>query len=54
MDQIQANIEEMGNQMDTRMAQFVEAITNVTHNQEELRALVERPRVENERPDLIF
>lgn len=32
----------------------MEAITNVTHNQGELRALVERPRVENERPELMF
>lgn len=40
--------------MDTRMAQFMDAITNVNRNQEELRALVERPRVENERPELIF
>lgn len=40
--------------MDARMAQFVEVITNVTRNQEELRALVERPRVENERPELMF
>lgn len=54
MDQIRANIEEMRNHMDTRMAQFVEAITNVTRNQEELRDLVERPRVEIERPELIF
>lgn len=54
MDQIQANIEEMRNQMDVRMAQFVEVITNVTRNQEELRALMERPHVENEQPELIF
>lgn len=40
--------------MDARMAQFVKAITNVTGNQEELRTLVERPRVENERPELMF
>lgn len=54
MDQIQDKIEEMRNQLDTRMTRFVEAITNVTHNQEGLRALVERPRVENEQPKLIF
>lgn len=54
MDQIQANIDEMRNQMDARMTQFVEAITNVTRNQEELRALVERPHVENEQPELMF
>lgn len=48
MDQIQANIEEMRNQMDTRMAQFMEPITNVPRNQEELGVLVERPCVENE------
>lgn len=54
MDQIQANIDELRNQMDARMTQFVEAITNVAPNQEELRALVERPRVENKRPELMF
>lgn len=48
MDRIQANIYEMRNQLDARMAQFVEAITNVTRNQEELRAPVERPHAENE------
>lgn len=54
MDQIQANIDEMRNRMDARMAQSVEAITNVTRDQEELTALVERPRVENERHELMF
>ncbi|KAI5404290.1 hypothetical protein KIW84_051442 [Lathyrus oleraceus] len=44
----------MRSQMDARMAQFVEAITNVTRNQEELKALVKRPCVENERPELMF
>lgn len=32
----------------------MEAITNVTRNQEELRAFVERPRVDNEQPELMF
>lgn len=54
MDQFQANLEEMRNQMDARMAQFMEVITNVSRNQEELRALVERPLVETERPELMF
>lgn len=40
--------------MDARMTQFVEVISNVTRNQEELRALMERPQVETKQPELMF
>ncbi|XP_050919319.1 uncharacterized protein LOC127136848 [Lathyrus oleraceus] len=40
--------------MDAKMAQFIEATTNVTRNYEELRDLMERPHVATERPELMF
>lgn len=40
--------------MDIKMAQFMEVIANVSHGQEELRALVERPREETERPVFVY
>lgn len=44
MEQVQADIETLKNQMATQMTQFMEAITAMNRGQEELRALIERPR----------
>ena len=48
MEQIQAEMAEMRtqltNQMNAQMAQFMEALTNVTRGQQELRNFVENPR----------
>ena len=45
MEQVQADIETLKNQMAIQMTQFMEAITAMNHGQEELRALIEKPRI---------
>lgn len=57
MEQIQVDLKGMRTQVDTRVAQFIEVITNLALGQEELRALVKIPRVvqnENEHPEFMF
>lgn len=44
MEQVQADIKILKNQTATQMTQFMEAITAMNRGQEELRALIERPR----------
>ena len=54
MEQIQAELADMRTQMTNQMPQFMEVITNMTRNQEELRALVEQPRVARAGGELMF
>lgn len=57
MEQVQADLAKMRTQVDTKMAQFMEVITNLARGQQKLRALIERPRVvqnENEHPKFMF
>lgn len=57
MEQIQDDIVDIRNQMDTIMTRFMGVITNLSRGQEELRALLERSRGvqnENEHPEFMF
>lgn len=50
MEQVQADIETLKIQMATQMTQFMEVITTMNPGQEELRALIEKPRITRPRP----
>ena len=54
MEQIQAELADMRTKMTNQMTQFMEVITTMTRNQEELRALVEQPRVARAGGELMF
>src|ERR1043165_4660146 len=49
MEQLQADMAAMKAQMEAQMTQFMEVITNMNQGQQELRALVERSRLEDGR-----
>src|ERR1044072_4871622 len=52
MEQLQADMAAMKAQMEAQMTQFMEVITNMNQGQQELRALVERSRLEDDRCNL--
>ena len=51
MELVQEELAEFRAQMATQMTHFMEAIANMNREQQELRALVERPCVEVEHPE---
>ena len=50
MEQVQADIETLKNQMAIQMTQFMEAITAMNRGQKKLRALIEKPRTTRPHP----